>query len=718
MYNSAPGVATIIPYWSTVGQPITLSWESSGAASAVLSGVGTVPVSGSQAITPTVSDLGTITTSFGQTLAYIASAGPATIPQPILSGSFPAASYTLTVTGPGGNASATVVVFLMGAAPTPSIEPHPYQPGESGIGYADAPAVGPGGGDILGADCAGPSPISPFIGELYQGGFGPEWPYGSATLSFLFEDAVTAYPVNLVFPPYTPGTAYIAGSTVVHDFGGPGSTAGMPVLVAQTPGTAQTPRHPYGGLLANGFMADTSGGNTPINFIWLILSPILIGTYIAGFVKPALNVDPEVSKSGYTPDFSYFKQATGHETDYTPPATQGYFNFAQTAQFLASPADFDMWIRVGQTEAMWPCESFTWVCSGPEYFYSPYCQLCGFGAYSNCPSTVYGHGYDLTATAYAYFQAPFPLLYGGAAPTCSLLASPSAAAVGDTVNLIWETRGAQGVMLIRPDGTAAPVALNGSLQVVVEGDGIYQIVASGSTGNAICSVNVLTGSSSGCPACGNSVWECTPGLVAIDQSGMLGIPKIDREQFVNVVRFRLDVSKDTIEDVRTSKQFKGVWTYWQQASIDQFGQQYPIEVESQGLITPRGGMKQAATLADRIFRRHAFKTPRYTIKAQLSYLNMELGDYLEVSHPKLLDLVAGTLGVTNVICEIVERKPNYGSGYIEFTVLDTRFMNMTTAWHVAVNTETVWPGASGNTEMFISDNTGHYSDASVGRTLF
>ncbi len=38
--------------------------------------------------------------------------------------------------------------------------------------------------------------------------------------------------------------------------------------------------------------------------------------------------------------------------------------------------------------------------------------------------------------------------------------------------------------------------------------------------------------------------------------------------------------------------------------------------------------------------------------------------------------------------------------------------------YASVNTETVWPGASGNTEMFISDNTGHYSDASVGRTLF
>jgi hypothetical protein len=200
----------------------------------------------------------------------------------------------------------------------------------------------------------------------------------------------------------------------------------------------------------------------------------------------------------------------------------------------------------------------------------------------------------------------------------------------------------------------------------------------------------------------------------------MGIPDATRDRVVNVIRFRMDVNKtDKTEDNRSSRQFKGTWTFWNQASIDLYQQQFIMQIESQGLTSARGGFMRASVLADRIFRRHAFGTPLYTIKAQFKYIGLELGDYISLTHPLLLDFETGERGVTNVICEIIDRQPNYAEGHIQIKVLDTRFMSMTTAWQVALNDETAWPGTVAPTyEMFISENNGKYSDGTPGRTLF
>jgi hypothetical protein len=46
-------------------------------------------------------------------------------------------------------------------------------------------------------------------------------------------------------------------------------------------------------------------------------------------------------------------------------------------------------------------------------------------------------------------------------------------------------------------------------------------------------------------------------------------------------------------------------------------------------------------------------------------------------------------------------------------------MSMTTAWQIAVDTETVWPGTIAPAEeMFISQDNGEYSDSTPARDLF
>jgi hypothetical protein len=210
-----------------------------------------------------------------------------------------------------------------------------------------------------------------------------------------------------------------------------------------------------------------------------------------------------------------------------------------------------------------------------------------------------------------------------------------------------------------------------------------------------------------------------PAIVAINQKQIIGIPEIQREPVVNVVRFRLDVNNDRSQSNVSARQYRKSWTFWNQASINQYQQQFVVQVESQGMLAARGGFARAFLLADRIFRRHAFGTPSYTFSCDFSFVNLELGDYFQVTHPLLLDFQTGNLGITNALCEIVEKHPNYSSGRPQFKVLDTRFMSMTTAWQIAVNNETVWPGTvQPAQEIFIAQNNGKYSDGTAARTLF
>jgi hypothetical protein len=349
--------------------------------------------------------------------------------------------------------------------------------------------------------------------------------------------------------------------------------------------------------------------------------------------------------------------------------------------------------------------------TGPSGDYAFTCTAAGG------PNLEFGVGEMM-----AFGPAPGPSL------SCTLSVSPDTARLGGTVTLSWTSVGAVSAMLY-PLGISVPV--NGSMEVVVSGTPLELVITDADGDTSSCSLTVpipgaggggpppVPPSASACPALEPSVWPCEPAVVAIDNNAIIGIPKAAREPVVNVVRFRLDVNNDDTQSNVSSRQYKGTWTFWQQDSIDQYQQQFIQQIESQGLLAARGGMMRASVLADRIFRRHAFGTPAYSFTAFLQYINMELGDFLSITHPKLIDFATGAWGVENIVCEIGEKHPNYADGNVEFKVLDTRFMSMTTAWEIAVDTETVWPGTVAPAEeMFISQDNGEYSDSTPARDLF
>jgi hypothetical protein len=138
----------------------------------------------------------------------------------------------------------------------------------------------------------------------------------------------------------------------------------------------------------------------------------------------------------------------------------------------------------------------------------------------------------------------------------------------------------------------------------------------------------------------------------------------------------------------------------------------------------RGGLLRGFLIADRVFRRHAFATPKYKVKTHLSTLVVEVGDFVYLTHRLLPDLQTGAIGVNGVVCEVIDRKPNYAQGSMEFELLDTRFMSLTQPYQIAPLASSVptWPYATPGQRaqyMFVSTApSGLNSDGSSGNTIF
>jgi hypothetical protein len=194
-------------------------------------------------------------------------------------------------------------------------------------------------------------------------------------------------------------------------------------------------------------------------------------------------------------------------------------------------------------------------------------------------------------------------------------------------------------------------------------------------------------------------------LFSFSARNIMGIPQTQRQNIVNLVTFQMDVQQGGITTAARSYGYQV--TYQQQTSLKTHRQVYQQQIQCTGLRVARGAMMLSRLLADRIFRRHAFEPPLYKFTAQLATLPVELGDYVWLSHPKILDLKTGKLGLVNVTCEVIDKQPNYAQGTVDFTLLDTRFISISPPYQIAAAADDIpiWDDATPQLRaqyMFIS----------------
>ncbi len=212
-------------------------------------------------------------------------------------------------------------------------------------------------------------------------------------------------------------------------------------------------------------------------------------------------------------------------------------------------------------------------------------------------------------------------------------------------------------------------------------------------------------------------------VMALNQTNIIGIPSLSRLPVINTLTVRMSVDDSQRETL--ARQYKDEVIFQQSTSVFRYKQQLKHLVEAIGLRFPYGGWLRSFILADRIFRRRAFSTPKYKVKTWLTALTLELGDFVWLNHSNVPDLQSGTMGLTNVACEVVGRQPNYAEGSMGFELLDTRFISLTTAYQVVPASASI-PNYSQATPaqrqqyMFISlaATGGLNADGTPGNTIF
>jgi hypothetical protein len=216
--------------------------------------------------------------------------------------------------------------------------------------------------------------------------------------------------------------------------------------------------------------------------------------------------------------------------------------------------------------------------------------------------------------------------------------------------------------------------------------------------------------------------EQTP-VFSFSAKNVIGIPQTQRQNIINLVTFQMDVQQGGVTTAARSYGYQV--SYQQQTSLKTYRQVFEQQIQSTGLRVARGGMMLSRLLADRTFRRHAFEPPVYKFTAQLATLPVELGDYVWLSHPKVLDLKTGKLGLSNVVCEVLDKQPNYAQATVDFSLLDTRFINISPPCQIAAAAANLppWDEATPQEQaqyMYISSAAmgGENSDGTAGNTIF
>jgi len=206
-------------------------------------------------------------------------------------------------------------------------------------------------------------------------------------------------------------------------------------------------------------------------------------------------------------------------------------------------------------------------------------------------------------------------------------------------------------------------------------------------------------------------------------SNIMGIPQTERQPIVNLVSCQMDV--DTSGPSTAARAYLGQASYEQQTSLQLYQQVYAQQIEATGLRTNYGGSMRSRALADRIFRRHSFAPPAYRVQSHLASLIVELGDLVSLTHPLLVDFESGKLGVVNITCEVIDRRPSYAHGWVEFSLLDMRFVNLATPYQIAPAVAEVpsWQEARAGERqqyMFISfaAQGGANADGTPGNTIY
>jgi hypothetical protein len=156
-------------------------------------------------------------------------------------------------------------------------------------------------------------------------------------------------------------------------------------------------------------------------------------------------------------------------------------------------------------------------------------------------------------------------------------------------------------------------------------------------------------------------------VYTFDADNMIVLPEIDRKEIVNEILFKIDYD---------GSGFANELLYVDATSVSTYGRASQLSIESKGLRTVFGAQWWCQEMADRMFARFSGiglrgGAPVANIEAFLLTAPVWVGDYVNLTHPLMPDLLTGALGVEDRLYEVIDREPDYARGRMRYKLLDT-----------------------------------------------
>jgi len=157
-------------------------------------------------------------------------------------------------------------------------------------------------------------------------------------------------------------------------------------------------------------------------------------------------------------------------------------------------------------------------------------------------------------------------------------------------------------------------------------------------------------------------------LAKVYKEHMNTFPQWERriEEHVNQVKVSIDFNL-------AKSRYAGPLTFESTSDQSVTKQVKLYEIRSSGLRSALNGNEIAQEVAARVLNR--YRIPPVLVTAPLIFTKrgLQLGDMVRVSHDALLNVRAGTMGLSDQIFEVVEVNPDYRRALIDVKLLDTTF---------------------------------------------
>lgn len=206
----------------------------------------------------------------------------------------------------------------------------------------------------------------------------------------------------------------------------------------------------------------------------------------------------------------------------------------------------------------------------------------------------------------------------------------------------------------------------------------------------------------------------TPPVATLDSSNTADMPLAGEAALIDAVTFRFD------DDGTGNGSFLAESLQTFGPSFQKYGMVGPQIIESKGMRSGFQGFLWAQLISRLIFLRYGSKNLTLTsVPFFWSQCLLEPGDIIQLTIAQIPNRIGGTLGVTNLTFEVLDRNWKFESGLIELTLLAIN-LSAFKQYLITTNGEAAYTLASSADKakyMFLCGTSGQYSNGDPANTL-